>query len=152
MIEIGGNAYKIGKLDAFKQFHVVRRIGGPLVDLGIEFLRVQDGKGEGWESILRSAVHDLGKLSDADADYVLLTCLSVVERQRPQDGGWSPVAPSRVLMFQDIDMATMLQLVWAVLESNLESFFAMLPQPSTGSEGAAEGGSRSFLSRVTKTG
>ncbi|MGN5479525.1 phage tail assembly chaperone [Cupriavidus basilensis] len=54
-------------------------------------------------------------MSDPDAEYVVTTCMGVV--QRKQDHGWFAAwsTTQRVTMFEDIDVSVMVQLVMRVI-------------------------------------
>jgi len=121
-IVIGDATYRTGRLDARRQFHVVRRLAPVLSSLS-------DLSGLGSESLeaLEPLARAVAGMVDADADYVINKCLGVVERRQPS-GGWARVMSGDKLMFEDLDMAAMLRLVWAVLEDNLSGFFADLPR------------------------
>lgn len=146
--QVGPHTYSVGKLDAFRQFHIVRRLGPVAASLGIGWLRLKKGQKDGFEELLRGALEDLGKLSDEDANYVLVNSLSAVRRRRALDGGWDAITtPGGALMFPgEMDMAVMLQLVWHVLEDNLGNFLNALP---SGGAPAAGEGARSNLSAFT---
>jgi hypothetical protein len=64
-------------------------------------------------------------------DYVVDTCLAVVER-KDKSGGWVKVVVGSRLMFEDMDMMTMLTLVTRVVRGNLAGFFDALPHVSPG--------------------
>lgn len=129
---IYGHAYKFGRLNAMQQFHVMRRLYAVSAALGEGFdtLRKQGGaetllqkeKETNILEIITPLIRAIGQMSDQDAEYIISTCLGVVERQGA--GGWSrvQVAPGQ-LMFQDIDMPCMMALTWRVLETNLSGFF-----------------------------
>lgn len=125
----GTKTYRAGKLDAKKQFHVVRRLGTLLPALS------GMGSNASVETALEPLVEAMGKISDADADYILDTCMNVVER-KSSAGGWSPVMASGSLMFEDIDMAGMLTIAWNVLLHNLSGFFDGLPKDLSGMDKA----------------
>jgi hypothetical protein len=67
-------------------------------------------------------------MTDEDVEYIIFTCLSVVQRQQP-DGRYQGVAnlQARSLQFQDIDLPVMMRLAAAVVQENLGGFFALLP-------------------------
>jgi len=160
-IEIKGHAYVIGKLSAMKQFHVMRRLAGLLAAMAgaaqAGFAKGGAPKEKGKESaaspppspqvanmmalldgsldsILEPLADALAKMDDASAEFVIFSCLGVVERQQT-GGGFSKVAVNGQLMFEDIDMATMLTLVAKVLQENLAGFFGDL---TLGFPGAAQ--------------
>lgn len=116
--EISGQQYRSGKLNARQQFHVARRLApvlGGLVD-------ASSAGAESFSKFLQPIADAISGMSDADCDYVLDTCLAVVQRQ--QGTAWSPVmASSKAIMFDDIDVGVMLQMAAKVIQENLGSFF-----------------------------
>lgn len=116
--QVEGLTYRTtGKLDARTQFHVARRLAPVLVAMG-------------GEDMIASVAIALGKMTDADADYVLDACLAKVQRQ--QGTAWASVAaPQGQIMFADMDMGALAQMVMAVLkEANLPGFFPTSPPGS----------------------
>ena len=116
-IEVGGNSYRIGRLDARKQFHVARRLAPILPALG--------GMKTGKDMMMSIApvAEALSKMSEEDTDYVLDTCLAVCQRIQGNGQGAPLMARGGGLMFQDIDMPQMIQLTIQVLRENLAGFF-----------------------------
>lgn len=139
-INVGPHCYMVGRLDAFAQFHVSRRIAPvvpTLLPVMAEFSKTevqaalasaQDAEGESVEisafAGLGTAVmpfaEALAQMSDENADYVIKTCLSVVKRVT--DSGLSAVSRQGNLMFDDMDLGAILPLVIAVLRSSLGNF------------------------------
>jgi hypothetical protein len=135
-----GHAYRAGQLPAMQQFHVVRRMGGLLAALvqGMESgangktslnpeVLLQGLNLSGMGDLLESLARAVAELEDADAEYVIHTCLSTVSRKQ-SSGGWAKVCVDQQIMFEDIDMAAMLTLTGRVLQENLKGFFAALPE------------------------
>lgn len=126
-INLGGQAYRINKLDAMRQFHVSRKLGPIVPTLVPVFLQMaRDGgvKDFGASAALLQPFADaLAGMSDADAEYVLATCLSVVRRQTTAET-WAPVwsDKSKVCMFDDMDLGTMVQLTLEVVKDSLGPF------------------------------
>ena len=138
--EINGRKFKVGKLNAFKQFHIVRRISPVLADLlpAIKdfqrFQKVQGNKTEDQKldevaTVLGPILTGFSKLKDADSEFVLLGLLSVAEMNGPGPG-WSKVATDSMLMIQDLELPILLQIAGRVFLENLASFFRVLPQVS----------------------
>lgn len=154
MIEknISGHNYQIGRLDAFRQFHVARRLAPAIWVLGLAGAKAdtfanadaEDSKVLGilGESIVGIA-NVISAMSNDDAEYVLRTCLSVCTREQTGANGgttgWARVqAPNGAMMFEDMNnMTVMLQLVFAVIKENLSDFFSALPELSVPSGAAA---------------
>ena len=155
-VEVGGSKYSIGKLSAMQQFHVSRRIAPIIPSLVPVFSRLKDGDKSAMDDLewlassLQPLADGLAALSDADAEYLVGTCLSVVQRR--QDHGWASVTgqSGTALMFQDIDMGVMLKLAVDVIVDNLRPFISGLltslpSSPVPSSDGSA-------ASPVAKTG
>jgi len=134
---VGGREFKCLKVDAIRQFHIVRRIGPILSDLVPGIVKLQKaGKDESKMSeaekleqfavVLTPLMEGFSKLKDEDADYVLMGLLSAVEMKQAQ-GNWMRVAQNSFLMVQDMDLAIMMQLAGRAFMHNLSGFFAALP-------------------------
>ncbi len=134
---IGDRKFKCGKLDAFRQFHIVRRIGPLLAELlpamaGIVKQKTESmsetEKLEEFAKILQPVMTGFSRLSDNDADYVLFRLLSVVEVHQPQFNSWAKIATDSGLMMQDIELPALLQAAGRSLMHNMQGFFALLPR------------------------
>ncbi len=137
--EINGRKFKLLKIDAFKQFHIVRRIAPLLADLLPAMKDVKSVKS--LESVSESEKLDqmakvvgpvmmgLSKLSDADADLVLFGLLASVEVQQPA-GNWARVSTNSMLMMQDLELPILLQIAGRAFAYNLSGFFTELPRQS----------------------
>ena len=124
-VEISGNTYRIGKIDARRQWHVVRRIAPALVGV-ISLVDAQDDDAVGLINKIEPFLSALAKMSDDDSDYVLEICLSVVQRKIDGDRGWSSVGTPSSLMFEDIDLAGMMRIAFEAGSENLAGFFAAI--------------------------
>lgn len=134
---IGGREFKLNKLDAFKQFHIVRRIAPLLSELlpamkdatklkEFEGLSEDDKFGR-VAGFVGPIMKGLSNLSDADADLVLFGLLSSVEMKQSA-GNWAKVATTSMLMIQDLELPVLLQIAGKAFMFNLAGFFAGLPQ------------------------
>lgn len=121
-IDLDGNSYRIGKIDARAQFHIVRRLAPIMGELAPA---LQGGKG-GIDALPPIATA-ISKLSDSDADYCIFGLLKVVSRKQKNGLGWGPVSTDTLLMYDDIGMSQMLKLAWEALSFNMSGFFAALP-------------------------
>lgn len=137
-MNVGQHRYMVGRLDAFAQFHVSRRIAPvvpTLLPVLAEFSKnevqaalasAQDAEAvdinafTGLGTAVMPFAEALAQMSDENADYVIKTCLSVVKRVT--DGGLSAVVRQGNLMFDDLDLSGLLPLVIAVLRSSLGNF------------------------------
>lgn len=115
--EINGQQYRSGKLSARLQFHVARRLAPVLGGLAA----ASKNGGDDFAGFLQPIADAISGMSDADCDYVLDTCLAIVQRQ--QGSSWANVFVNKAQMFDDIDMGAMLQIASKVITENLGGFF-----------------------------
>lgn len=132
--EVGGISYKAGPIPAFDQVVISKRVlpairGSmtPAVVLALMSAKDESGKVDlkrlDIMVVLPAMADAVYNLSDDDAMRVIKTTLKAVRRQNP-GGMWTAVlTPQGDLMFQDLNMVQMLQIVWRVLEANLSEFF-----------------------------
>ena len=127
--EIAGQKYRAGKLSAFQQLHLSRRIAPLLPKLLPVFAQIAGRKGDdepvdlsAFAGAVGPLAQTLAEMSDVDCEYVFGTCLTVVSRQQGQ--AWSAIwnAPSKSLMFDDIDLPVMTEIVVKVIADNLGPF------------------------------
>lgn len=130
---IGGKQFKLSKIDALKQFHIVRRIGPILSDLlpaitSSKKLHSESEKDklEALANIATPVMNGLSKLSDVDSELVLYGLLNAVE-MKTQFETWAKVAANNMLMVQDLELPVLLQLAGRAFAYNLSGFFAALP-------------------------
>lgn len=137
--EVGSHQYRAGKLDAFQQLHLSRKIAPLLPKLLPTIVQLAAARGEEDENdtpldlpALAASVgpltETLAQMNDADVEYIFNTCLSVVSRQQ-QPSGWAPVwnKPSHSPMFEDLELPDLLQIVVKVVGDNLGPFMRGLP-------------------------
>lgn len=129
-VPLFGQVYRVGKLDAMKQFHVARRIAPIVAALGVsinQFAAVGSGLKEDSDLLqMAGPVADVvSRMSDEDTEYVIRTCLSVVARRVENTDKWQNVQTGQHLQFADISMQIMVRLVVEVLKENLGGFFGM---------------------------
>ena len=131
-VEIGDRTYLIEKLSAEDQFHVFRRVM-PLIRPIIETLKGNGGKLD----ILLAMSQDIASIPDEQLNYVIHKCLDHVA-VNVQGAASLRVRVHGKMMFGDMDMGTMLQIMWAVIMENYRPFFqGNLASPSK-SEAAAQ--------------
>lgn len=134
--EIGSKKFQLNKINAFKQFHIVRRIAPILADLLPAMKDVQkiqnteglseDKKLDEFAKIATPLMNGISKLSDKDADLVLFGLLSSVQVQQ-ETGNWANVSTETMLMMQDLELPILLQLAGRAFMYNLSGFFGALP-------------------------
>lgn len=160
-VSVFGQKYKIGRMTAMQQFHVMRRLNIVCSAAGECFQRVQEMGGAGSIedmvrekrpttqilSVIQPLLAAVGVMTDADVEYVFSNCLGVVERRVDGDRGWAPVWPrGGGLMYTDIEMPHMIVLTWHVLRENVADFFFVLlsgltPQKGPDGESTSSRGS-----------
>jgi hypothetical protein len=121
-ITVGEYTYSIGKLDALKQFHVARR----LVPVLAAFTRIGEAptsEGLGVKALLPIA-EALSKMSDEETEYIINTCLSVVQRQ--DSGKLQRIMLQGRFVYEDIKMPDMIKLTSETIMENMGDFFAGL--------------------------
>lgn len=133
--EVNGVKYRCGRLNAFEQLHVFRKLApvigaaGSLVDVlkpkagGALDVRIDD---------MMPLITAIAEMPETDLDTVIRKCLSVVERAQDTavGTGWAKVwsASAERVMFDDIDNAmSMVQIAIAVIQDNLGNFSFALP-------------------------
>jgi hypothetical protein len=127
-LELGGTWYRTGKLDAFKQFHLFRKLMPLFSGMGetaaVRIAREAGANNEvlNWAG-LGPIAQAVAEMSQADSEFIIKTCLTVCQRKNPT-GQWVRVTtPQGDLMFEDIDLQVMLQLSFSVIQDNLAPFF-----------------------------
>jgi riboflavin synthase alpha subunit len=137
-INLNGQRYTLGKLSAMQQFHVSRRIAPILPAIIRAYTQIGASEVPLPENLdliassIQPLADGLAALKDEDAEYVLGTCLSVVERR--QDHGWSHVwSPTqKTAMFDDIGLNVMLEVAVRVIIENLGPFIqGLLTSPAS---------------------
>ncbi len=125
--DLAGNTYRFGKMTAFQQFHVSRRIAPIIPTLVPVFVKIsQDGNLladlPGLAEVLQPFADGLAAMSDEASEYVMSNCLSVV--QRKHSNGWTAVwnSNAKVCMFDDMDLGTIIQIVVRVIQDSLGPF------------------------------
>jgi len=150
--ELGEDIYRIGKLNAFQQFHLSRKVAPMIPTLIPLFLKLQSSAKDAKvadssaASALAPLSGDMGALAemlqpfadgiagmpDETAEFILSTCLGVA--QRKQGTAWFPVwnASQNVCMFDDLDLGVMMKLAVRVITESLGPFLrGMLTGQST---------------------
>lgn len=131
--ETDGKKFKLNKIDAIRQFHIVRRIGPILSELA-PALKGMAGVRKSFEAMSEEEKFDqiatmmspimmgLSKLSDTDADRVLYGLLNSVEMQQAQ-GNWARVSTDSSLLLQDLELPLLMQVAGRAFMYNLAGFF-----------------------------
>lgn len=146
-LTVGDHDYRIGKLDARKQFHLARRLAPVFGRIaanakasGISETITEKKEDDSVKETLAAAskffdlivgpvADSLAKMTDEEADYILFTCMGVVDRKEGSDS-WAKVKATGQdkLMYQDIELQDLVQLTVATIQENLGSFFFVTGQ------------------------
>lgn len=126
---IKDKTFDSGRLNAFQQLHVVRRLA-PVT----ERLVALAGSAGDPEAFLGPLARTVGELPDADVDYILNACLDVTQI-RQDTGGFARLRVNGVIMFP-LDLTMLLGIAAHVLKDNLSGFFR---RPPLGFEPCGEG-------------
>ena len=142
--EINGTVYDIGRLNTRKSFHVARRLapflGAIMPHLRALFMPDDDGKPPSVDdfalrgtALVPGIAHVIAEMTNDDCDYILDACLSVVKIR--QGSILAPImSPSGQIMFDNIDMKTMLQITAEVIKVNLGEFFPSSQPPASAAQ------------------
>lgn len=137
--EMDGHLYRIGRLTAYEQFHVSRKVAPlipPLIPVFMQLAKAQGALAKGGNAedvsvlatLFQPFADGFAKLPDEAAEYVIATCLAVVRRQNEKNDWvaiWSK--NGRVMMFDELNnLSVMLRLVLRVIKDSLGDFLSGL--------------------------
>jgi tail assembly chaperone len=130
---IGSNRYRVSRMSVFEQFDVAADYRDILI--GLSFVkrdRPPDMNQSDYDSAVQFIMSSRASLTPEIRTRVINTCLKYVARSGGGAVGWAPVlAASQTLQFDDIDMPTIIKLMYAVFEHNkLIDFFSASPSSS----------------------
>lgn len=135
--KLGTRQFKMSKIDAFKQFHIARRISPILAEMLPAMQEMknvsklgelsEEAKLEQIAKFVAPIMMGLSKLSDADSEFVLYGLLASVEVQQ-SGGNWAPIARGPMLMIQEFELPDLLQIAGRAFMFNLSGFFGALPR------------------------
>lgn len=135
---IGGMEFTVSKINALKQFQIVRRIAPILADLvpvAQKFSKLTESQlKEDQAELIAPIMSGISKLSDADANKVLFALLAAVEIKQMPIGNWARVANDDRLMFEDLELPVLLQIAGRAFAFNMSGFFSAMPQVSHGGQ------------------
>ncbi|WP_293797213.1 phage tail assembly chaperone [uncultured Pantoea sp.] len=140
--EIKGEKYRTSKLSVFDQLKVTRKLLPVLAGIMPDIQSIKSAvapKADGgtnseavyavMEKALPKIAEKLADMTEEDTNAIIFPCLSVVARQNGK--GWAPVMNSGELMFDDIDLMSMLQMVGRVVGDSLGNFLPVAPASET---------------------
>lgn len=132
--EIKGIQYRTAKLSVFDQLKVSRKLlpvlAGVLADFqGIKAAAEGGDVYKAMETALPKIADSLADMSEEDTNAIIFPCLAVVSRKNGNT--WAPVMSQGQLMFDDIDLIGMLQMVGRVVGDSLGNFLPAAPVSET---------------------
>lgn len=138
--EIKGVNYRASKLSVFDQLKVSRKLLPVLAGMLGDFKALKSATQGGdvykaLETALPKIAESLADMSEEDTNAIIFPCLSVVARQNGKV--WTPVMSQNELMFDDIDLMSMLQIVGRVVGDSLGNFLPATPDKEIASQPAA---------------
>lgn len=135
--EIKGVQYRTAKLSVFDQLKVTRKLLPVLAGIMPDMQSIKNAlpkeSGESnpqavygvLEKALPKIAEKLADMTEEDTNAIIFPCLSVVSRNHGK--GWAAVMQSGELMFDDIDLMSMLQMVGHVVGDSLGNFLPAAP-------------------------
>lgn len=138
--EIKGVNYRASKLSVFDQLKVSRKLLPVLAGMLGDFQGIKSAAEGGdvykaLEKALPKIADSLAEMSEEDTNAIIFPCLSVVARQNGKV--WAPVMSQNELMFDDIDLMSMLQIVGRVVGDSLGNFLPAAPDKEIADNSAA---------------
>lgn len=138
--EIKGVNYRASKLSVFDQLKVSRKLLPVLAGMLGNFQSIKTATQGGdvykaLETALPKIADSLAEMSEEDTNAIIFPCLSVVARQNGKV--WAPVMSQNELMFDDIDLMSMLQIVGRVVGDSLGNFLPAAPDKEIADNSAA---------------
>ncbi|QDW33787.1 hypothetical protein FFE93_012415 [Yersinia sp. KBS0713] len=128
---IKGIEYRSKKLDVFAQLKVSRKLlpllAGILKDLRSGTVTI--------ETALPSIAQSLSDISDEDCNAIIHPCLAIVTRKHGK--AYNPIFSGGELMFDDIDLMAMLQIVGRVVGNSMGNFLHELQESAPAEPPAA---------------
>lgn len=134
-ITLKGHDYRLSKLGVFDQLKVTRKLLPMLAGMLSNAGELKSLQADGVTQALPQIADAIAALPDDDVNAIIHPCLAVVARKH--DKAWTPVFSHGELMFDDIDLFTMLSLVARVVADSLGNFLHELPASETPTPPAA---------------
>jgi hypothetical protein len=128
---VGGHTYHVDPLSSFDQFDIARRVA-PIITV----LVMQKDREKLKAGFARAFVSLSSGITRDDGQAILTLCLGKV--QRKDHVGFAPILAAGKMMYEDIDMPRMLELVWHVLDVSKIIDFFDVPASVSQKPGAGE--------------
>jgi hypothetical protein len=139
-LDIKGNKYSFRKLSTFQVWELARLLRDVIQSLAIMRSVANDPKlPEGAvkpdrRAYITTTLALFGDLPKTANDAALAVCLGSIQRDQGKDGGvgWADIYAAGRLMFDDIDIADVAEMVFQVIEDNRIIDFFSAPVSNTG--------------------
>ncbi len=132
--EIDGKTYRLTRLDAMTQAHITRRLSGVIIGMGESLKGVEANDIFATIGPIATA---LGKMEDKDFEYIVRRSLLGVAVVLPGGSTQRMAAPNGAIMYEDLQLPTLIRLVVEVLRFNLADFFPAIQSILPGSPAAS---------------
>jgi hypothetical protein len=140
---VGKHTYRATRVDAFEQMNMASEFREAIMGLAL-LKKERDPKisdadfAKAAEFVMTGGA---GRVAPDVRERVMRRCLRVVTRKQPGEGGWAAVTNADGgLMFQDLDLADTVMIMYHVFDHNgLLDFFSDGPLSSGGPQAAEPG-------------
>lgn len=144
MSTINGKEYRLPTLDVFQEFALASKLS-PILSM----MSLQEDRTVLARKFPQAFTALAVNMPRQDKDEVLAVALTGVTRQEPGSAVWAPVYVNGRIMYQDISMQVVLQLMWELIVAHkLIDFFSEDPSSSTDQPGDPAASSGSDTPRV----
>lgn len=130
--EIKGQQYRAAKLNVFEQLKISRKLlpllSGLLSEISVirQLKTGQISIEDAIKTALPAIAQALSDISEDDSNAIIHPCLAVVSVQ--QGKSYAPIFNNGQLMFDDIDLMSMLEIVARVVGDSLGNFLGELQE------------------------
>lgn len=122
-LQIDDKTFVIGRLTARQQFHVARRLAPVIAAI----VRADGVTTENVMNSLSDVAVALSDIKDADADYIMDTCMGVVKYRDSTANTDFTLLVNKNMRYDWVDLPMMLRLTSAVVKENLAGFMSAVP-------------------------
>ena len=123
---VDGKHYITDKMNAIQQLHIAKRGAaclGALRGLLLNHAEEKELSAPEAAGLLASL---LSMIPDEDLDFIIFRCLEKTRINMGHDTGWAELTASGRLMFEDMELDTVIKICTEVLRFNFMRFFDML--------------------------
>ena len=129
-INLNGQNYRVGRVDAIQQFHVARRLAPIQIRMGVsgaQLAKTAEVDEVAMMAAIMGPIADMvATMPEADVNYIINMAMNNTMREQGE-GKWARVMVSDKMMFADIGVPQLMRLTIAFVQENLGGFFDQLP-------------------------